>query len=255
MARDVLSTKIFEMIVKDPRVRKMNTGSVRNAVSGIHKRNHGISMNAAAYLFGKSKGFSIYKSLTPEDKNSLQFVRSDPETTSPTTRRVTPRRPNVTPDFDSPFVTDANENAEAYLYIYLLENGLRQTVLDKFGTDSGWWNDVKMVPPDIQTYASRIQDAEKKFPWIKKRADHPLYYVGLYELFRIIEQSWKSFREVFVDLESLRTWMKEMVPIRNYVAHNIRTRPQERQNVKIRTDYICRLIETYEHSKADDNQI
>jgi hypothetical protein len=255
MTRDVLSPKIFEKIVKDPRVRRMNTGSVRNAVSEFHKRNPGISMNAAAYLFGRSKGFSVYKSLTPEDKKSLQFVKSNSEPATSANRKVTPRRPDIRPDFDSPFVSDANDNAEAYLYIYLLENGLRQTILDKFGTDPGWWNDVKRVPPDIQTYASRILDAEKKFPWIKKRADHPLYYVGLYELFRIIEQSWQSFRAIFSDLESLRTWMKEIVPIRNYVAHNIRTRPQERQNVKIRTDYVCRLIEKYNLSKAERDQI
>jgi hypothetical protein len=80
-------------------------------------------------------------------------------------------------------------------------------------------------------------------------ANHPLFYVGLYELFRIIELSWKtSFRDVYKDLETLRTWMKESVPIRNYVAHNVKIRMQERQNIRIKTDYVCRLIEKWNRS-------
>ena len=81
---------------------------------------------------------------------------------------------------------------------------------------------------------------------MKDRGDHPIYYVGLFELFKIIERNWKDhFDKVFKDLQQLQAWIKESVPIRNLVAHNIRTRDQERQLIKKNTDYICRIVEKW----------
>jgi hypothetical protein len=225
----------------------MKPQSVRNAISQIHKDNPGITMNAAAYEFAKRKKFSIYKHLTLEDKLSLRYLKSKP------TKEIEISKPKckikiteAEPDFKSQFIKEANENAKIYPYIYILENSLRSIIFKKFGTTLDWWNDKRIVGEDIQEYSRRIQEAEKKYPWLKNRGDHPIYYVGLFELFKIIEKNWKShFRDIFPDLELLRAWIKESVPIRNLVAHNVKTRPQEQQNIKIRTDYICRLIEKW----------
>ncbi len=255
MERDVISTKIFQMIISNPKVKSMNSQSVRNAISKIHKDkdNYGITMNAAAYEFARRKGFSVYKSLGHEDKKSLQHLtysgRTATRTAEPSARKV--KVVNAKPDFQSPFVQEANDNTTIYPYIYILENSLRSIIFKKFGTGQDWWKDKRVVIEDVQNYAIKIQEAEKKYPWIKDRGNHPIYYVGLFELFKIIEKNWKSkFKDVFSDLELLRAWIKESVPIRNIVAHNVKTRPQERQNIKIKTDYICRLIERWNNTNA-----
>lgn len=258
MARDVIAPKILEKILSNDQIKKsgMKVQSIRDAISKIHKDNHGITMNGAACEFARRKGFSVYKSLSPDDKSSLQHLRSTDiavgQTSRPRVRKV--KTNEIKPDFQSPFIKESNENASIYPYIYILENSLRGIIFKKFGTGQDWWNDKRVVIEDVQNYAIRIQEAEKKYPWIKDRGNHPIYYVGLFELFKIIEKNWKSkFKDVFSDLELLRAWIKESVPIRNLVAHNVKTRPQERQNIKIKTDYISRLIERWNEKVKNVN--
>jgi len=257
MPRDVLSDKILQRILSHPNVKGMNKQSVRNAISKIHKDNYGVTMDAAGCEYAKRKSFSIYRSLGPADKQSLQFIRQR-EVTETLIRKQEMRPKTISEklDIQTPFIREANDNAAAYFYIYVLENSLRKIILEKLGQGQDWWTDKGKVLEDIQIYAARIQQAEKKYPWMKERGDHPLYYVGLYELFKIIETNWKlGFKDVFDDLELLRAWMKESVPIRNLIAHNVKTRLQERQNIKMKTDYISRLIERWykEHSPNQVN--
>ena len=117
-------------------------------------------------------------------------------------------------------------------------------ILKEFGSGQEWWIDGTTVSTDIQEYAEKIRQAEQKYPWIMDRGNHPINYVGLLELFKIIEKNWKGhFSKVLKDLEQLRAWIKESVPIRNLVAHNIKTREQERQVIRKNTDYICRIVQ------------
>ncbi len=229
----------------------MQRQSIKNAISRIHKKNPRITLNAAAQVFAEKKGFSIFRSLSAADKESLGYVTLTPtRPTPPHGRSPGSRKREIQPDFASPFIKEANDNTEPYAYIYLLENGLRKVILDKLGPTQEWWSEEKRVPKDVQDYAARIQEAEKKYPWVSSRGAHPIYYVGLHELFRIIESSWRlTFRDVFGNLEDLRTWLRESIPIRNLIAHNVRTRPLDRQNIKIRTDSICRLIQRWDEGR------
>ena len=232
--------------------RSMKPESVRTAIHRIHKKNPGITMNAAAYRFAERKGFSVFRHLSQDDKLSLQHLKSATNTEAiPGKRRARAREvKEFKPDFETLFSKEANENANIYPHIYILENTLRSVIFEKLGNRTDWWVNKKVVYEEIQTYAERIKEAEQKYPWMKDRGGHPLYYVGLLELFKIIEKNWNShFREVFRDLEQLRAWIKESVPIRNYVAHNVKTRDQERHLIKKNTDYICRLVERW-HRKA-----
>jgi len=126
----------------------------------------------------------------------------------------------------------------------VLENSLRNLILEKFKNEKDWWNNKKFVKDEVRDYAKKIQEAEKKHKWLGKgRGDHPIYYVGLDHLLNIIERNFNPhFKDVF-DLGNIRTWINESVPIRNLVAHNIRTQKEERDNIKIRAKYICNLIE------------
>ena len=251
---DRLSPKLLDMILKHPKTKGMKEPSVRVAISRIHRQNPGVTLNASAHLFAEKRKFSLFGSLTTADRESLQdavTITSAPPRGTQASSKKGAKRHDIQPDFDSPFIKEANDNAEPYVHVYLLENGLRQVILDKFKSSGNWWTDEKTTPKEVQDYARRIQEAEKKYPWLNPRGTHPIYYVGLQELFRIIENTWKpNFREVFPHLEDLRTWVRESIPIRNIVAHNVKTRLQDRQNIKIRTDYICRLIEKWSRKRT-----
>jgi len=226
----------------------MQPQSIRIAVSKIHMKNPGITMNAAAQLFAEKKHFSIQNLLSSEDKASLQNAtrQAVPRPSKVAKQIRAQKRHAIEPDFQSPYVGEANANVDPYVRVYLLENGLRRVILDVYGPkDVTWWADPKRVPDTVRQYSERIQNAEKQYQWLKARGDHPIYYVGLGELFKIIENNWEPFKPVFHHLEQLRAWVNESVPIRNLVAHNVATRKEERQNIVIRTDYIGRLIEKW----------
>src|SRR2546422_6392189 len=165
MARDVVSRKMFDKIVGNRLVKPMREQSVREAISNIHQKNHGITMNAAAYVFAKSKGFGMYGYLSPDDKLSLQYLKaaSPPESNAAKPRARAVAVKDIKADFESPFIGSANANAKAYPYIYILENTLRQTILERFEGKPDWWKDQAIVKKEIQEYAARIQEAEKKY--------------------------------------------------------------------------------------------
>jgi hypothetical protein len=249
---DRLAPKLLEMILKNPKTKRMKKQSVKNAISRIRKNNPGVTLNASAQIFAQTKGFSFLGSLSPADRESLRNVNRPPTQTSSKPEKAAKgaRKYEIQPDFESPFTKEANDNLEPYAFIYLLENGMRQVILDRFESSGSWWTDEGKVPKDVQEYAKKIEDAEQKYTWVNPRGEHPIYYVGLLELFRIIEKTWKAnFKEVFPHLEDLRTWIRETVPIRNLVAHNVKTRPLQRTNVQIRTDYICRLVQKWNQKR------
>jgi len=216
---------------------------VQNQLSKIRRDNAGVTLNAAAQAYAASKGFSLMTYLDDADRTSLQFLKSDKSnnTQRPNGKKIrTPK--GIKPVFGKNFVDAANHNAKIYPHIYVLENNLRQVIMDSFKNKKDWWEDKKIVHPDIQKEAITIKKAESKYTWMPPRGNHPIFYVGLYELFKIIEQNWKIFKKVFNNLEDLRTWMKEMVSIRHLLAHNIKTRKIDFENAKIRTSHIGIMI-------------
>ena len=246
MVRDVVDPRIFEKIMKNPRIGKMHAQSVRDAISGIHLNNHGLTMNAAAAVFAGKKGIKVNRYLTPDDRLSFQHLKRPMESEAAPTqgKKKVISVSDVSPDFASEFIGPANDNAKIYPYLFILENTLRDVILREFGISRDWWANKAIVSEETQEYAERIRQAEQKYPWMKDRGDHPIYYVGLLELFKIIERNWKGhFDKIFKDLQQLQAWIKESVPIRNLVAHNITTRDQERQLIKKNVDYICRIVE------------
>ena len=247
MVSRTINKKILKKIMSNPKVKGMKLQSVRDAISKIHKDNYGITINAAAYVFAKRKGFSIYRYLEDDDdKRSLQYLRPQaiPFQVHKKLRRTGIKVKEVTLSFGKKYIKEANENASIYPYIYVLENSLRELILEKYKDEKDWWNNDKFVKQEIRGYAKRIRDAEKKHRWLGKgRGDHPIYYIGLYHLFKIIEKNFNPYFKNVFDLGNLRTWINESVPIRNLVAHNIKTEREERENIRIRAKYICNLIE------------
>ena len=199
---------------------------------------------------GLTKKVKVWQKLSKEDKESLKpynvseivdkYSHKNPKILEHHPRKIKIKKMKI--DFCDEFINEANENTEIYPYIYVLENSLRKLILGRFKDEKEWWNNPKFVHKDIQDYAKKIQEVEKKYKWMDKRGSHPIYYINLEHLFKIIEKNWTHFKKTFDDLGHLRTWIAEITPIRNLVAHNIKTKTIERNDIKSRCEKICKLI-------------
>lgn len=238
-----LDKKLFQFLKNHPGV-KITSQAIRNEISKIRADNPGVTLNAAASAFAKRRGIRVMKYLSEDDRKSLQYLKETNQLKKPTGKSKKVRVKLATPSYGSAFVSDANKNASIYPYVYILENSLRKLIIDTFSIEQDWWS--KMVSGDVQGYAKRIQEAEKKHDWLPKRGNHPIYYIGLNELFKIISKNYNAyFKKIFTDQGNLRTWINECVPIRNLLAHNVKVNNEERQNLIIRTKYICTLIDNH----------
>ncbi|MCV0400166.1 MAG: hypothetical protein K5785_09275 [Nitrosarchaeum sp.] len=246
MARDkinevVLNKILNHTIIKNKKIKKQ---SIRDGASKIKKDNHGITSSAAAYEWArKNHGISVYRYLSKDDVNSLQYLKDlSPSPKKNQSNRKIKAKKTIT-SYGQRYITNANQNADIYPHVYILENSLRDLILKKFQDEKNWWTNTKIVKPDIQKYAQTIMDAEKKHRWLDTRGDHPIYYVGLEHLLKIIEMSYNPYFKNIFELTKLKTWIEECIPIRHLLAHNIKTSKEEQDNIKIRTKYICTLIE------------
>jgi len=224
--------------------------AAKNFISKI-KINEGLncSQNAVAQVAAKIKGFSIARRLKKDDKVPSNISEIVTKYSRKGNKGYQPKV-NPAPNFkrkinnaQDPLEKEAYTNASTYPYVFLLENKLRNIILKKFESKNNWWNDTKIVKKDIQEYAEKIQKAEEKYRWIDARGNHPIYYVNLDHLFKIIEKNWNDFKKIFSDLGYLRTWIAECVPVRNLIAHNIKTKKPERDDIIKSSRKICTLID------------
>lgn len=242
LTREIINRKIFEKIVKKNK-NNLKEQAIRGAISYIHRKQTGITVNAAAYLFAKKHNVSVWRYLKDRDiqslKSTLQTVNASQTRNGFSQHDI--KKSKYLPE--SEFSSEASKNANVYPYVYILENSLRKLILEKFDKQDNWWADKVLVSNDIRSYAEKVKGAESKYPWMPKRAKHPIYYIGLEQLFKIIIRNWgKYFKNVFSDLGDLRTWGRESVPIRHLIAHNIATRKLDKDNIKIKTDYVLNCI-------------
>ena len=242
-----IKSDIFERIANHNKIstKYANTQTIRVLISKIHTNNAGLTPNAAAHIFAKKCGVSVFRYLNAEDKKSLNNYKpssSFSSQTNSTAGSLKARKRPLRLPYEQKLVQEAEKNMEIYPYVYILENSIRELILEKFSSISNWWSNTKIVKQDIQDYAKKIQDAEKKHKWLDKRGNHPIYYVGLDHLGKILEMNYNPHFKGLFDIQNLKTWINECVPIRNLLAHNIPTQKTECDNIKIRTKYICNSI-------------
>lgn len=244
-------SKLTEEIIKEfiKRGHFKGSQSVKNFISKI-KTDEGLGCTqpAVAQVAAKIKGFSIARRLKKDDivpSNLSEIVDKYKNKNSSSNGTKPLKKSNFKKkiiDAQNPLEKAAYENASLYPHIFILENKLRQIILKVFEDELGWWDSSKIVHGDIQEYAKRIQDAEKKYKWIDSRGDHSIYYINLEHLFKITEMNWTRFKKIFGDQGHLRTWIAESVPVRNLIAHNIKTKKLERDDLIRNSSKICKLI-------------
>lgn len=253
MVRTILNEEIISLFKKK---KGWTEQTIRDKVSQLKiKHCQKATQNAAAHILGLIEGIKVWGKLKQKDRDSLPSnVNEIVARYSKNSQRRGESKPKQAPSFkrkinnsQDTLEKDAYTNASIYSHIFLLENKLREVILKKFKSNNSWWSDTKIVKKDIQEYAERIQKAENKYKWVDARGNHPIYYVNLEHLFKIIEKNWNDFKKIFNDLGHLRTWIAECIPVRNLIAHNIKTKKPERDDLIKSSRKICKLIDKKEN--------
>lgn len=111
--------------------------------------------------------------------------------------------------------------AEAYLYLYSVENCLRSfleiTLKNELGDD--WESKINISNPVKRKVDGRKEDEEKN-KWLPIRGDSIFFYMDFEELGKIIINNWEIFKKYFPSTEFITTKMTEMYDCRNRIAHN-----------------------------------
>jgi len=267
MARDVVDPKIFDRIKNHPKIKELGikTQSIRNGISGIHKKNHGVTISAAASEYAKAHGFSVYGSLSTEDKNSLIHLKTDSNTGSSnfgTRNHRNKRKSNSQLKLELPkgvkirdpllpksIVNDAVKMANVYLEIYLFENSIRNLILKTLEKKHGknWWK--KCVSHPVQNEVTKRIKKEKKNRWHSKRGAHPIYYSNIGDLMSIISKNWNEFKDV---IEKEQAWIKlkieEIEFSRNVIAHNNPLLKDDIQRIEVNFKDWFKQIGSYQSS-------
>lgn len=230
---------------------------LRVTLSRIKKRHDLKSIEQAAcfYIKKHNLGINVSSIIDLITRQAVQSQLPAPRGTGKSTLRTlsspiinipkVQKEPNL--PYGSAFIKDAYKNAEIYPYVYILENSLRKLIMDTFSSEENWWNNRATI--DAKKNATKIREVESKHDWLPERGNHQIYYIGLDDLFGIISKNYDThFKHVFSDQGNLRTWINECVPIRNLLAHNVKIKNDEKQNLILRVKYICTLIEKYHNS-------
>jgi len=167
-----LKKKLFEFLKNHQKVG-ITPQAIRNEISRIRRKNPSLTMNAAAKIFADKKGISVMKYLNEEDRKSLRYILEGeiPKQTIKKTKKINVK--NIAPKYGKEFIDDANQNASAYPYIYILENSLRKLILDIFGNEVEWWNNTKIVPKRFRSMLFIYKKRKKNMTGYLKEAPIP----------------------------------------------------------------------------------
>jgi hypothetical protein len=250
-----MSDRLSEGIIKLFQTKKnWKIQTIRDRVSRFKiKECPHATQNAAAHVLALTLGFSCAKKLRKDDKKTLPSNLSDIIAKYKVTTRAAGQSPNSTRKFTrkmnqlaDPIERAAWKNATAYPYFFRLENSLRMLILNRMGNDVSWWKRPS-VPDKIVEYAQRISEDEKEIPWRLSRGNtHPIFYLTLSHLSKIIQINWSKFNQLG-DMNSFLTRLKDLIPIRNSIAHHVPITIRDSREVEISIDKILKIIKNKYH--------
>ena len=117
---------------------------------------------------------------------------------------------------------DSKKMSEVYYQLYLFENSLRYFIMETLEKKYGkqWWK--VQVSTGIQKNAKEREDKEGKNRWYTKRGAHPIFYIDIDDLRKIITQNHSDFKDKLPEdeLKWLEIRIKEIKNLRNIVAHH-----------------------------------
>ncbi len=131
-------------------------------------------------------------------------------------------------------LSDAKAMTRVYAKLYVFENSVREVIkrvlCKKYG--SAWWD--QCISGKIQAKATvRMKDDERN-AWHGRRGNHPIHYVDMPDLGRIIAARWKhDFKGLFHSLEWISVRLDEISRSRNTVDHHNPLRAEDRKLIEL----------------------
>lgn len=116
---------------------------------------------------------------------------------------------------------DHHESAAALFYV--LENRLRETIIDALGAvDRAWWQ--TRVPPNLIGDAESRRTAEFESAVTPTGESHPVMFLSLGELFDVVlaSDNWGQVFRIRMrrSAEVVRAASRDLIAVRNKIAHN-----------------------------------
>lgn len=138
--------------------------------------------------------------------------------------------------------TKGYQMAEAYTYLYSVENSLRlfieKVAKEKYG--DSYFSQLKITRNLQRTIAERQKndDANK---WLSVRGTE-LFYLDFKDLGAVIDNNWDIFKDYFPSQSFILSKLNDMAECRNKIAHNSYVDDIERNLMKTYYNVILRQI-------------
>jgi len=125
------------------------------------------------------------------------------------------------------------EMSEAYIYMYAIENSLRQFIekVCKQLYAENYFDSIKLTKRISTKIESRKKDAYVK-QWLSFNSNSDIYYLDFIELGDIIKGNWSDFKSYFPEQEFIIPKINEIADARNKIAHNSYVGDTERRILK-----------------------
>ena len=134
-------------------------------------------------------------------------------------------------------IRESFDMAQVYCYLYILENSIRQFIIDVMKKSHGkdWWKDCVNVK--IRENVAKRMKKDKENPWHGSRKAHSIYYADVDDYRSIISRNSNVFKAYLPNLKSPIQWvqnrMEEITFSRNIIAHMNPLAKKDRDRLKI----------------------
>jgi len=137
---------------------------------------------------------------------------------------------------------NSDKMGEAYVYLYLTENALRNLIRLAFEKELNWWA-TDRVPPDVRADVARLM-AKEKYDGVRRKDE--LEYTHLDHLKKIIicGRNWPLTKGYLHELDKTKVGfkMEDALQLRNAIAHSIELGSDDLVAVKVKFVTILKMI-------------
>lgn len=212
-----------------------------------------MSTDEAVYVVAHQEGIDLSRHLPIEviDRVRSLVPKELPKPTATTTsqkpkvkrskRAATSAYPLVK---DSMIARSVNIGNESFPQIFVLENSIRNLIINKltkaYGSD--WWTKARIK--GIRDNVQKTIDKEKKYPHREKRGLHPIFYSNFADLKQIILNERKYFADVIIDFQWFEVEMDQVYMARNSLAHSVLITEDDASTIRLFYRNWARLLES-----------
>ncbi len=141
--------------------------------------------------------------------------------------------------------TKGYQMAEAYTYLYSVENSLRlfieKVAKEKYG--ESYFSQLT-IPRNLQRTIAERQKNDESNKWLSVRGTE-LFYLDFKDLGAVINNNWDIFKGYFPSQDFILPKLDDMAECRNKIAHNSYVDDLERNLMKTYYNVILRQISDY----------